>query len=331
MADNERDDIEVVTNFTSETEALAAAKLAEEGANTPEAILARQAAEAAESDGGESEDRGDDFEPTDDGKAADAVLTEEELSAVQEMLGTEQQEAAKPIMIPKYRFDEVSAKMRDALKRAAEAEAKLAAIPATQTAGDETFDFDAAELEYMEALSEEGDREKALAIRKQIRAAEQAALRSQTSGNVTAVTAQQDIDTAFDEVVECAVTLYPFLDSTKPETMNAKAVKMVTALRDSYLAEGKNEAAALSLAVSEVGPLFSVPDATVEKPAKTEAQVRAEAALTRNAQASRQQPAPLGKYGEQGGKRTVNVAEMSEAEFDALPETEKSRLRGDTL
>ena len=324
MASEDRDDKEVTFNFSSDAEILAAQALEGEGKETPGQILARQQAEAADGEG-DPEDRGDDFEPTDDEEKKEPTAEEAQALLDEAAKVADPAKPARPIMIPKDRFDEVNNKMKGAVARAEAAEAELTKLK-TAAPAEEEYDFDAAELRYINAMMEEGDQEKALEIRKEIRAAEKASFESRTTGSVAQANVQSVVEDAFDTVLTSAIDLYPFLDSTK-DTRDDGAIDMVIALKNQYLSvKGTTAAAALEKAVSVVGPLFSKTEAAV---AKTPAQLRAEETIRRNAEASRQQPANIGKLGEQAGKSTVNVAKMSEKEFDALPEEELKRQRGD--
>ena len=56
---------------------------------------------------------------------------------------------------------------------------------------------------------------------------------------------------------------------------------------------------------------------------------RNEAAVKRGARASRQQPPPMGLGATPNGPAKVDIDNMSEEDFERLPEADKKKLRGD--
>jgi TPR repeat protein len=79
----------------------------------------------------------------------------------------------------------------------------------------------------------------------------------ETLGNMPVIPTQDAAQSGvFQEVVNSAIARYPFLDSNSP-TKIENAITIVVALRDKFAKEGKDATTALSMAVSQVGPLFT--------------------------------------------------------------------------
>jgi len=259
-----------------------------------------------------------------------------------------------PEMIPKNRFDEALRKHdteREARIRAEE----RARILEEQIAGQQKpgagkqgdpdtspeFDFDAKEEEYANLLME-GDTKAAAAVRREIntelRRQAEADAEKYADQRILAREAERDFKAAVTESYE----KYPFLDS-KSEARNADAIGDVVEWRDLYISKGDTPAQALRKAVAKVGPIYETQagdgdggeQQSTEQQLQQKLKARRAAALRRNAEAAANQPPPTGDMGagNRGGKggMKVDVATMSEEDFEKLPESEKKRLRGDDL
>jgi hypothetical protein len=140
------------------------------------------------------------------------------------------------------------------------------------------------------------------------------------------------------------VVRYPFLDETNKKEFQGKAVvEEVLALRDTYLRQGKSASVALNKAADlvargrDIDPIGEDEGAgkTQGETKETAGQKREREALERAGAAAGKQPPIIGGTGDRSrtrqGETSVNVETMSDAEFRALPEKEKARLRGDTV
>jgi hypothetical protein len=183
----------------------------------------------------------------------------------------------------------------------------------------------------------EGDIDKHLEIQEQIEGIIEERATARAIATMTQARAQTDLDTAAAEVVKA----FPFLDSRSQEA-NPEAIEDVLLLRDSLVArKGLSPAAALIKAAKTVAPGYapasqgatSGVDKGEGKGADDPAANRNANALTRGAKAASTQPAnPEGGKGNRGTPVAVtDVAKLSDAEFAALPKSEKARLRGDAV
>ena len=294
-------------------------------------------------------DRGDDFNPEGEGDeepANDGTLEQPDTKAEEEPDPKAEEEPepepepdqysepeaepeAKDQRIPKDRFDEVNQRMKEAEARLAEIEAAAAApAPAPAPEPIPEYDFDAAELKYME-LVVDGEFEQAQAVRKEIRTAEQEALTVVAKQEAQEAREGARTDISFQEAVNDLEAAYPvFVDGN--EGFKQEYVTEVLDLHQGFIDRGMDPVKSIVKATKYVvamndlrtAPAADEGEATPSgKPAsKTDAKKKAAAKTT--------QPPQLPK---EDGQResSIDMSSMSEEEFDALPESKKRELRGD--
>jgi hypothetical protein len=87
---------------------------------------------------------------------------------------------------------------------------------------------------------------------------------------------------------------------------------------------------ALRKAVDQAAKVFALGQEQPAHTAQGSQQNRQQQSLMRNAAAANQQPPQNAGLGNRAtAPQRMDVAKMSDAEFDAMPEAEKARLRGD--
>jgi hypothetical protein len=315
-----------------------------------------------------AEDRGDNFTPTDDEPVLDnngdsidtAGLTAEALQALVD--GAEGTTAPAPApapaaapaqaadegeevarqnggQIPKGRFNEVNTARKNAEARAAELEAENARLkaqtsapaapaPALAAPAAPAFDMTAQERAYTEALLD-GDTDKALKIRGEINDHILTTAEQRASTRIRGeLTAEQQAN-ALQEASDAALVTYPFLNTAE----GATALRIVVATRDAYIAEGMKPHLALNKAVAEVAPKFAPAPSTPSRESTAAApavDTRTVKAVERGAADSLlQPPAIVNGLGNRATQGRIDVTSMTEAQFEALPEAEKKKLRGD--
>lgn len=195
--------------------------------------------------------------PTEEVAEAEASTTEEdqvaeELGAteeapVEEEATTEEVEEDKTPAtptIPKTRLDAEVAK-RKAL------EARLAEMDRTKkiTADAEAnrYDFGAKEAEYMDAVLD-GDKEKAMALRAEIRTAEATQYQREAQQNQEATINQTREQLEFDTVLQDVMNKYPMLDTEKEEA-DSELLSHTNAIFAGYVQQGYLRADAMRMAV----------------------------------------------------------------------------------
>lgn len=193
-----------------------------------------------------------------------------------------------------------------------------------------TYDFDAAEIKYAEALLE-GEVEEAAKIRREINKASseerdyqiKQAKRS-AADEAVSTTADSLDQRRFEGLLNQYISEHDIFND-KSKGYNEKAVGMANRLMTSYVAEGNTRSEALALAVEEVLPLF-------EKEEKPKASTRSKTARKKAARASNSQPPST--QGKSTGRKSAgkaNIEKMSDRAFKKLTAREKAQLRGDLV
>lgn len=199
-----------------------------------------------------------------------------------------------------------------------------------------SFDFDAAEEQYVEAILS-GEPEKATAIKRKINqeSEKERQLQIETVKKLAREEAAKDATSSVEELrfeaeKEAAMEAHSFLDD-ESDDYNPKAVRMANALMVTNVQAGMTKADALADAVEEVAEIFK---AKGEKPAaKKKSSTRAVASRKRAAKAAKATPPDqVSRRGKTEPKLDPSMLEkMSEREFNKLTAREKAKLRGDIV
>lgn len=303
--------------------------------------------------GGGEADRGDDFVPAGEEDAGSAGAPEvseldEDEKVIEEVITPRAQDGKfakrdkvdEEVKIPKSRFDNAVAKER---ARAEAAERRLAEIEAERGQIQRTVDISKAEQDVRDLRAQErkallqGDDEKAAALSDQADRLNRQIAIAQAKDMSAA-----DKSTALEEmrmelVVERIVEQYPELDEKSDafdqdlvDEVNDKQVGLMARQRMSpskALAEAvryvmRNRAAE---SVDEKGKALGAP-----------VKGRKEAAVAKNLDAARRQPASTHLIGADSDKfgqtaKLPSAGDMTFEEFSALPEKTKAQMRGDYL
>lgn len=155
-----------------------------------------------------------------------------------------------------------------------------------------------------------------------------AAVRAELDAREAQVQAER-VRNEFASTAQRMVEKFPVLHA---ETGDPEAIKKVVALRDYYInADKLSPAAALEKASTEIGELYTGRVAGADdKGAKDQ---RRAAAIERGVREANDQPPPTAQagVGARAQAARLNPEKMSEREFNALPEEERARLRGDIV
>ena len=238
--------------------------------------------------------------------------------------------------IPKSRFDEVNNRRKAAEQRVRELEERMQAMRG-EMKDISDFDFEAKEREALE-LAVDGEFEKATKVRAEIREAERALFMQQaaqikqeavqaTQGEITFKAAVQELEALYPQfnvndegnfdgaATEEALQLHRFLLSqgsfASPGDSLREAVR-VTALRYGYAPVTQEEA-----------PPGTAPP--VQQPRRKAVSQRAK---QQHAQQQPRFPASGSAAADPGPR---SILDLTEEEFDALPEAKKRELRGDLM
>lgn len=271
---------------------------------------AEAVAEEAESGGEETvleDDAGDTQQPE---GTDEAEPVEEAPETVEE----------KEPMIPKSRFDEVLQKQKALQKKLDEALAPQ--IEDVKEAPE--YDFDAKEAEYASLLME-GENEKAIQLRNEIRSAEKQQMMYEMQAKMGQTVTQNQELVDLQTKAQQLESIFPELNQADPN-FNQDKTNEVLELRDAYMSQGYTGADALQKAVDLIMPTPNTepaPDPTVKKVAEKK-QI---ANTKKKIEAAEKQPPTM--KGKNKVDKKVDINTMSVDEFDALPAETLKRMRGD--
>jgi len=258
------------------------------------------------------------------------VVEAEEEEVVEAEIETEKPK--KSPMVPKARLDEVLAKQKALQKQLDEINA---ANEKAEEAPD-AYDFDAKEVEYQNMVLD-GESEKAVALRREIRKAEREQLEYEMRQEMSQTVQQDRQMTALQQAATAMEEAYPEFDRNS-ESFNEDMTNEVVELRDAFMVKGYEAVDALSKAVNFVvkdndldktaaeGSALTAKAKSVDEIAKKRAQV------SKKLKAAEAQPPELpGESASRGESKGIDLATMTEDEFNALPEATLRRLRGDIV
>ena len=257
---------------------------------------------------------------------------EEAEEEVEEDVPVAKEKTSKQPMVPKARLDEVLAKQKALQKQLDEANA----ANVKSEKAPEAYDFDAKEVEY-QTMVLDGESDKAVALRREIRKAERAELEFEMRQEMSQTVNQDRQQNALQQAATAMEEAYPVFDRNSDDFDEAITSEVVE-LRDAFILKGYEAVDALSKAVRYVvkdneldGPSRDVPSlAGIAR--KTDELAKKRATVSRKLKAADSQPPELpGESSSMHGEKTSNLSDMTEEEFAALPEATLKRMRGDIL
>ena len=223
--------------------------------------------------------------------------------------------------IPKSRFDEVNERRKAAERRAQELETRLSQHDPARAA---QFDFERAEKDYMDAVID-GNTDRAMAIRRAIRAAEQAAFTALAEQRANHAREATKAELEFTQTVERLNTRYPVFDPNHP-SYNQDMVDEALELHGGFVARGYSPAAAMQKAAQYVARVYGA-DEPAPKTLDQASRAKKPDVTKKLGMAAQQPPKQAGRSA--ASEDTLDLDSMSEEEFDALPAATLRRLRGD--
>ena len=234
--------------------------------------------------------------------------------------------------IPKSRFDEVNERRKAAERRLQEMEKEREASDPSKAVD---FDFDAKEKEYMDAVLD-GESDKALSIRKEIRAAEQAAVDARLQEAQGSAKEQTKAELELQSTIGELQTQYPQFNG-ESDNFDQELTNEALDLFESFKMRGYDPAAAMRRAVRYTVSANGVEAPSTARQAKAEPESKP--SRPRSTQptpeqrsrkldvAQQQPPATTG----QNVDDTPDVMNMPEEQFDKLSAEDERVARGDFL
>ena len=265
----------------------------------------------------------EDEQSTEEETEPEAELEEEPVAA---------EKPAKKPMVPKARLDEVLAKQKALQKQLDE----INAANEKAEEAPESYDFDAKEVEYQNMVLD-GETEKAVALRREIRKAERDTLEYEMRQEMSQTVNQDRQMTALQQAANAMEDAYPVFDRNSDD-FNEDMTNEVVELRDAFMMKGYEAVDALSKAVKYVVKDHDLDQAQESAPSlagkaqKSDELAKKRAQVSRKLKAADAQPPELpGESSSNHGEKALDLSTMTEEEFDALPEATLKRLRGDIL
>jgi len=302
--------------------------------------------------GGAGEDRGDDPTGADDvdapggekpegkeAKQAAAKLDDDDDLEVPEEADEDDapkgKSKDKDVRIPKARFDEAVRKER---ARAAALEEKLKELERAQAEGRKqatTSDIEKA-IEALEekydAADADGNAALKREIRQQIRQAERTLARqeAQAEASTARLTAIEEIK--YNALLDQMESEYPQLNP-ESDKYDEDLVRELADLKEAFERKGLGSTAALKRAKGYVLKGLHRAAAEANEPetpaAEDKGAKRKAEAVKKGAETAGKQPPQLKNVGANSDSAAGKVGQMTESEFDALPESTKRKMRGD--
>ena len=248
--------------------------------------------------------------------------------------------------IPKSRFDQRTAQLRAAERRAQELEEKLRAAEAERErrereANTLTDEQITAKMAEANTAVIEGDTEKAAAIQaeifKALRTQGTPSQDSQAPIDRTQIIAEVREGMEFEQTVRDTFTRYPQLD-TESEAYNEEVAVEAVAMQKMYFEQGYNRIEATRKAATAVAKIYGLDEAA---PASAPSEPPKAAAAKKMQQAARQakvaaaKKAPPAAAGNSGAQRDsasdLNIHDVSPEDWATLPESVRNRLLGNEL
>lgn len=292
-----------------------------EAASEADDDAADDEADSEEGDDGGEEGDDDDGDDADDAESGDDGESEDSTQNDQR--------------IPLSRFNEVNERMKAAERRLAQLEAQETA---EEEGAEETFDFDAAEQEYMDLLLD-GNTKDAAAKRKEIRAAEKAEYEAAAQRLTTDTVTQDATVRELNSLTNQAAEMYPVLNDQSADFNPAIAEKTVIFMRG-YVEAGKDPSDAFVSALSDVIDMYNLDgateqpsneDTTPEKKVTKKKGVKKTQEKKKVREQQAQSPAGEGRRSADAGAVVPDLNNLTEEEFAALPESTLAKLRGDVI
>lgn len=278
--------------------------------------------------------------PVEDAEVAEEPVAEVEESPLAADAPVEEAKEPAPEeprkhMVPKSRLDEVLAKQKALEKQLDDLRAQK------QEPGEapEAYDFDAKEVEY-QTLVLDGESQKAAALRKEIRAAERAQLEYEIGSKIGESVSQSQQATALQQAASELEENFPVFNRNSDQ-YSEEYTQEVIDLRDAFIVKGENPVAALTKAAKfvlreydlvDMGESAPAPSLSGESAPRVDEVAKKRAEVSRKLKAAEAQPPEMpGESSTARGEKALDIASMTEDEFNALPEATLRRLRGDIL
>lgn len=274
-------------------------------------------------------------EPVEEEPEASVEAAEDETEEVAE--AEEPKETAQDQkMIPKYRFDQQNATLKE-YKR--ELDALRAQLKEPETF-ESDYDFKGKEIEHQNLVLD-GEADKAAALRMEIEAARYKKIEHDLTQKISHSVNQSQQASALQRAAAELESEFPIFDKSSNQ-FNETLTDEVNALHNGLMDRGENPVTALHKAVKYVlmgngyvdmnEPAPESAGLAPSAPRSEDEVAKKRAEVSKKLKAAESQPPAMpGESSSAHGERKQDLGSMTEDEFNALPEATLKRLRGDIL
>jgi len=282
------------------------------------------------------EERGDILDMEE--KAEEEPKAEEQEEPEAEEQEESEAEEEEDVRIPKARFDEVNEERKrykeeleqlrrelEELKRGRETKTTPEDEEEVEDLDVPAYDFEAKEREYAQALLD-GDTAKASALRKEIneKLVEIASAVSSREARQAQELVRQQL--AYEKAVEELNAKYPELVPDNPN-YDQGVIDEIFDLYEGYVMKGLTPADAIRKSTEIIAKLHGLGQKPEEEQPK--AGLKKQPKVDKKLEAKKKQPPRQSGASPREAEEEYDILNMTEEEFDALPDSVKKRLRGD--
>ena len=180
----------------------------------------------------------------------------------------------------------------------------------------------------------DGDQDKAKSIRREIRQAERSQIESELTRDIEQKVTRSSTETAIQDAANAIEEAFPIFDSSSPD-FNEALTSEVNKYMTGFVQSGQNPVEALEEATTYVLQKNNMLDASTESVptlGNTDSTAKKKAQVSKKLKAAESQPPDLpGESSANKGEQPYDLNNMTEEEFEALPEATLKRIRGDIL
>ena len=180
----------------------------------------------------------------------------------------------------------------------------------------------------------DGDKDKAKAIRKEIRQAESSKMEAELTKDIESKVSRTSTANAVQDAASAIEEAFPIFDANSDQ-FNKELTDEVNKYMTGFISAGQNPVEALEEATTYVLQKHNMIDSSTgaEVPVLGKAkEQKKRSQVSKKLKAADSQPPELpGESSAAKGEKALDVHNMTAEEFDALPEATLKRLRGDVL
>jgi hypothetical protein len=244
--------------------------------------------------------------------------------------GEEEEEAPAAHMIPKSRYDSAQKRARTAEARVKQYEEQASAATAAATADADTASTLDSELEELDRgiaqAQLDGDTDKVVLLSKQARAVEKGIYQTMTETAAASAGTKAQESVKLDSLIDILEDQYDILNPDS-DNFDEDKINEILDMQKAFVKNGETPSAAMLKSVGYIMPEQRITDEVAGKRRTNVAK------NLKAAEAQAPGTTDTGVNSDTTGKKEegLNLEQMTQDEFDALPPETLKRLRGDAV